>query len=47
MRAKHLIIMKTLIFFVSIVAYISVTAAGKGEAVLDPAKAGPDFKIQG
>ena len=22
-------------------------AAGKGEAVLDPAKAGPDFKIQG
>mgnify|MGYP006979349230 CR=1 FL=1 len=47
MRAKHLNIMKKLILFASIVASIYVTAAGKGEAVLDPAKAGPDFKIQG
>ena len=47
MRAKHLNIMKKLILFASIVASFYVTAAGKGEAVLDPAKAGPDFKIQG
>ena len=47
MRAKHLNIMKKLILFASIVASFYVTAAGKGEAVLDPAKAGPDFKVQG
>jgi hypothetical protein len=47
MCAKHLNIMKKLILIASIVASFSVTAVGKGEAVLDPAKAGPDFKIQG
>ena len=47
MCAKHLNIMKKLILFASIVASFFVTAAGKSEAVLDPAKAGPDFKIQG
>ncbi len=47
MRANHLNIMKKLILFASIVASIYVTAAGKGEAVLDPTKAGQDFNIQG
>jgi hypothetical protein len=47
MRAEHLNIMKKLILFAAVVASISAIGAGKGEAVIDPAKAGPDFKIQG
>ena len=47
MDAQHLIIMRKIILLVSCVSSLSVMAAGKGEALLDPVKAGPDFKIQG
>ena len=47
MRAKHLNIMNKFILLASFITSFSVMAAGRGDAVLDPAKAGPDFKIQG
>ncbi len=47
MRTEHLIIMKKLILFTSVIVSFNAIAAGKGNAALDPAQAGPDFKIQG
>ena len=38
--------MKKFILFASFITTFSVMAAGKGEAVLDPAKAGPDSGAQ-
>ncbi|MDP7011566.1 MAG: DUF1080 domain-containing protein [Verrucomicrobiota bacterium] len=39
--------MKKLILFTSVIVFFNAIAAGKGNAALDPAQAGPDFEIQG
>ena len=47
MRAEHLNNMNKFILLASFITSFSVMAAGKGDVFLDPAKAGPDFKVQG